>query len=114
MALMSGFLGGMMSAFIEPIRIGLQESVRKVTVRISWDEIARGEQTIEVVQYLTDPAQLEKAMLPPGGAPGGPGGTTPPGMPNVTGPNTTNPLSGGQNSILNRGSPFGTSQKVGP
>jgi hypothetical protein len=25
----------MMSAFIEPIRIGLQESVRKVTVRVS-------------------------------------------------------------------------------
>jgi len=109
MALMTGFLGGMMSAFIEPIRIGLQESVRKVTVRISWDEFARGEQTIEVVQYLTDPSQLEKAMLPMGGAggPGGPGGTTPPGgVPNPAGPNTSNPLSGGQNSLINRGSPF--------
>ena len=108
MALMSGFLGGMMSAFIEPIRIGLQESVRKVTVRVIWNEIARGEQTIEVVQYLTDPSQLEKAMLPMGGpgGPGGPGGTTP-GAPNVTGPNTNNPLSGGQNSLINRGSPFG-------
>jgi len=111
MALMSGFLGGMMSAFIEPIRIGLQESVRKVTVRVSWDEISRGEQTIEVVQYLTDPSQLEKAMLPMGGAPGGPGGpgapgTTPPGMPNVTGPSTANPLSN-PNNMINRGSPFG-------
>ena len=28
----------MMSSFIEPIRIGLQESVRKVTVRVIWDE----------------------------------------------------------------------------
>ena len=69
MAMMTSFLGGMMSAFIEPIRIGLQESVRKVTVRVFWDEIGRGEPTIEVVQYLTDPAQLEKAMgMPPGGA----------------------------------------------
>jgi len=83
MALMSGFLGGMMSAFIEPIRIGLQESVRKVTVKVTWDEIGRKEQTIEIVQYLTDPSQLEKAMLPAGGA-GGPGA-----------PNPTTPGSGG-------------------
>jgi len=62
MELMSGFLGGMMSAFIEPIRIGLQESVRKVTVRVFWDEHGRPDQTIEVVEYLTDPSQLEKTM----------------------------------------------------
>jgi len=62
MELMSGFLGGMMSAFIEPIRIGLQESVRKVTVRVIWDEHGRPDQTIEVVEYLTDPSQLEKTM----------------------------------------------------
>ena len=47
--MMTGFLGGMMSAFIEPIRIGLQESVRKVTVRVVWDEIGRPNQSIEVV-----------------------------------------------------------------
>ena len=41
--MMTGFLGGMMSTFIEPIRIGLQESVRKVTVRVFWDEIGRRE-----------------------------------------------------------------------
>lgn len=73
MELMSSFFGGMMSAFIEPIRIGLQESVRKVTVRVFWDETGRPDQAIEVVEYLTDPAQLEKAMgMPPGGvqAPG--------------------------------------------
>ena len=69
MEMMSSFLGGMMSAFIEPIRIGLQESVRKVTVRVVWDENGRPDQTIEVVEYLTDPAQLEKAMgMPPGAA----------------------------------------------
>ncbi len=62
MELMSGFLGGMMSAFIEPIRIGLQESVRKVTVRVFWDEHGRPDQTIEVVESLTDPSQLETTM----------------------------------------------------
>ena len=61
--MMTGFLGGMMSTFIEPIRIGLQESVRKVTVRVFWDETGRRNQTIEVVQYLTDPSQIEKRML---------------------------------------------------
>ena len=70
--MMTGFLGGMMSAFIEPIRNGLQESVRKVTVRVIWDETGRADQTIEVVQYLTDPSQLEKARAG-GRRPGAPG-----------------------------------------
>lgn len=60
--LMSGMLGGVMSAFIDPIRIGLQESVRKVTVRVIWDEHGRPNQQLEVVEYLTDPSQLEKTM----------------------------------------------------
>jgi general secretion pathway protein I len=81
MSMMSGFLGGMMSTFIEPIRIGLQESVRRVTVRIFWDEHGRRDQSFEVVQYLTDPAKLDLALT--GGAAGMPGagapGTTPPG-----------------------------------
>jgi hypothetical protein len=59
----------MMSAFIDPIRIGLEESVRKVTVRVLWNEVARPEQSMEVVQYLTDPAKL----LTSGGMPGAPG-----------------------------------------
>jgi general secretion pathway protein I len=87
MAMMSGFLGGMMSTFIEPIRIGLQESVRKVTVRVLWDETGRRDQSFEVVQYLTDPAKLDLALTG-GGAPGGvppgqppPGGPRPPGGP---------------------------------
>jgi prepilin-type N-terminal cleavage/methylation domain-containing protein len=86
MKMMTGFLGGMMSTFIEPIRIGLQESVRKVTVRVFWDETGRRNQTIEVVQYLTDPSQIEKSMAgsiagAAGGA-GAPGTQTPGTAPN--------------------------------
>jgi general secretion pathway protein I len=62
MSMLTGFMGGMMSSFIEPVRVGLQESVRKVTVRIFWDEHGRKEQSFEVVQYLTDPAKLDAAM----------------------------------------------------
>ena len=78
MAVMSGFLGGMMGAFIEPIRIGLEESVRKVTVRVLWDESGRPDQTLEVVQYLTDPSRLESSMnlAPP--QPGQPAPNKPP------------------------------------
>jgi len=91
MKMMTGLLGGMMSTFIEPIRIGLQESVRKVTVRVFWDETGRRNQTIEVVQYLTDPSQIEKSMAGSiAGAAGGPGapgtqapGTTPTPNPGV-------------------------------
>ena len=67
MSMMTGFLGGMMSTFIEPIRIGLQESVRRVTVRVFWDETGARIRSIEVVQYLTDPSQLEKSMGMRGG-----------------------------------------------
>jgi len=91
MAMMTGFLGGMMSAFIEPIKNGLQESVRKVTVRVIWSESGRPDQTIEVVQYLTDPSQLEKAGLVGSGpnAPGAqPPGTKAPGTPTPTPSNT--------------------------
>jgi prepilin-type N-terminal cleavage/methylation domain-containing protein len=77
MSMMSGFIGGMMGSFIEPIRIGLQESVRRVTVRVYWDEIGRSEQVVEVVQYMTDPAKLDLAMPGMAGAGAVPPGTTP-------------------------------------
>jgi general secretion pathway protein I len=95
MSMLTGFMGSMMSSFIDPIRIGLEESVRKVTVRVLWDEPARPEQSIEVVQYLTDPAKLDLALT--GGATGGPGtggasGAKTPQMPGFPGgPGNMNP-----------------------
>jgi general secretion pathway protein I len=95
MSMLTGFIGGMMSSFIEPIRLGLQESVRRVTIRVFWSESGRPEQVIEVVQYLTDPSKLDAAMglgargaVPgaPGAVPGatgavpGAGGLTAPGI----------------------------------
>jgi len=100
MAMMTGFLGGVMSSFIEPIKNGLQESVRKVTVRVSWDEIVRPNQSMEVVQYLTDPSQIEKKMLfgggaaPGGAAPGTTGGVKAPTPQIPQGPQINNPFSG--------------------
>ena len=76
MSMMTGFMGGMMSSFIDPVRLGLQESVRKVTVRVLWDEHGRRDQTLEVVQYLTDPAKLDLALNPGAGAAAGSGGST--------------------------------------
>jgi general secretion pathway protein I len=93
MSLISGFLGGMMSSFIEPIRLGLQEAVRRVTVHVTWDEAGRPNQTIEVVQYLADPSKLDAALTGGGaamGAAGAPGaGSAPPpaslfGAPSIT------------------------------
>jgi general secretion pathway protein I len=59
MSMLTGIMGSMMSSFIEPVRIGLQESVRKVTVRVIWSEHGRRDQSFEVVQYLTDPAKAD-------------------------------------------------------
>jgi hypothetical protein len=76
LAAMSGILGGFMSTLIEPIKNGLQESVRRVTLRVVWIEAGRGEQSFEIVTYMTDPAKLELAMPTlPGGAGGAGGGT---------------------------------------
>jgi general secretion pathway protein I len=83
MSMMTGFLGGMMSSFIDPIRIGLQESVRRVTVRVAWDESGRPDQTIEVVQYLTDPSKLQLGMLTGGGPAPTLGGPATGGAPNI-------------------------------
>jgi prepilin-type N-terminal cleavage/methylation domain-containing protein len=89
LAAMAGFMGGFMSTLIEPIRVGLEESVRRVTVKVSWHEVGRPDRSFEVDTFLTDPAKLDLAVqavgMPPGGAgqnqPGTqqPGGTAGPG-----------------------------------
>jgi prepilin-type N-terminal cleavage/methylation domain-containing protein len=62
MEMLSGFMGGFMSTLMEPIRLGLQESVRKLTVRVKWMEAGKPQQSIEVVNFLTDPSRLEMAV----------------------------------------------------
>jgi general secretion pathway protein I len=85
MSMMSGFLGGLMGTFLEPIRVGLEESVRRVTVRVIWDENGRLNQSIEVVQYLTDPAKLDLALTGGAAGVGGPAGPGGPALPSVPG-----------------------------
>lgn len=65
---MAGMMGGFMSTLMDPIRIGLQEAVRRVTVKVFWHEIGRGERSFEVVTFMTDPSRLDLAM---GGLSGG-------------------------------------------
>ena len=89
MSILTGFMGSMMSSFIEPVRAGLQESVRKVTVRVLWDEHGRRDQSFEVVQYLTDPAKLDAAMNLNAGAGSGTNGS---GGSTGTGAAAQNPL----------------------
>lgn len=74
MQALTGMVGGLMGMFIEPVRIGLQESVRRITVRVFWNERKRPEQSIEVITYVTDPAKLDMALSLGGGA--GSGGNT--------------------------------------
>lgn len=62
MKALTGMLGGMMGMLIEPVRVGLEESVRRVTLRVFWNERGRPEQSVEVVTYMTDPARLDVAM----------------------------------------------------
>ena len=75
MQALTGMVGGLMGMFIEPVRIGLQESVRRITVRVFWNERKRPEQSIEVVTYVTDPAKLDLALSLGQGL-SGTGGTT--------------------------------------
>jgi general secretion pathway protein I len=92
MSMISGFIGGMMGSFIEPIRLGLQESVRRVTVHVTWSESGRPDQSIEVVQYLTDPSKLDAAM---GGGLGAAGAATgAAGAGATSGPASSSALSG--------------------
>jgi hypothetical protein len=77
----------MMSSFIEPIRLGLQEAVRRVTVHVTWEESGRGPQSIEVVQYLADPSKLDAALT--GGALPGAAGAQPGAQPGANTPSIT-------------------------
>jgi len=89
MEMLSGFMGGFMATLMDPIRLGLQESVRKLTVRVKWNEPGRLEQSFEVVNFLTDPSRLETAVsLSATGAGGGTGGT---GGSKSTAPKTSTP-----------------------
>lgn len=62
MKALTGMVGGLMGTFIEPVRVGLEESVRRVTLRVFWNERGRPEQSVEVVTYMTDPAKLDLAL----------------------------------------------------
>jgi prepilin-type N-terminal cleavage/methylation domain-containing protein len=74
---LTGMMGGFMTTLIDPIRLGLQEAVRRVTVTVYWREVGRAEQSFDVVAYLTDPARLDNAMgLPSTTGTGGTGGGT--------------------------------------
>jgi len=89
MGALTGMVGGLMGGLIEPVRVGLEESVRRVTLRVFWNERGRPEQSVELALYVTDPSKLDLALalglagagVPPGGAGAGatpPGGQPPP------------------------------------
>lgn len=88
MQAITGLVGGMMSTFIEPIRAGLQESVRRVTLKVTWDEVGREPQVLEIVTFMTDAAKLDQA-LPAMGATGGAAPPAPP--PPTIGPGARRP-----------------------
>jgi prepilin-type N-terminal cleavage/methylation domain-containing protein len=62
MEVLSGFMGSFMTTLMEPIRVGLEESVRRVTVKVIWNEPGRPEQSFAVVNFLTDPSKLDMAL----------------------------------------------------
>lgn len=72
---MAGFMGGFMGMLIEPLRVGLENSVRRVTVTVTWDEVGRGPQSMEVSAFFTDPSRIDQTMpTVTGGAGGASGG----------------------------------------
>jgi hypothetical protein len=42
--------------------VGLEESVRRVVVKVKWNEPGRPEQSFEVVNFMTDPSKLDMAL----------------------------------------------------
>jgi hypothetical protein len=93
LAAMAGFMGGFMATLIEPIRVGLEEAVRRVTVTVSWHEAGRPDRSFEVDTFLTDPAKLDLAVQAVGQPPGSAGGTgnEPPANPSSGGPRSNQP-----------------------
>jgi prepilin-type N-terminal cleavage/methylation domain-containing protein len=71
LAAMSGLMGGFMTTLIEPIRVGIEESVRRVSVEVFWSEPGRAEQSFKVDTFMTDPAKLDLAVAAIGQPPGG-------------------------------------------
>jgi prepilin-type N-terminal cleavage/methylation domain-containing protein len=65
MDILSGFMGSFMTTLMEPIRVALEESVRRATVKVKWTEPGRPEQSFEVVNFMTDPSKLDMALQPP-------------------------------------------------
>jgi hypothetical protein len=65
MDVLSGFMGSFMTMLMEPIRVALEESVRRLTVKIKWSEPGRPEQSFELVNFLTDPSKLDMALQTP-------------------------------------------------
>jgi general secretion pathway protein I len=62
MDMLAGFMGSFMTTLMDPIRIGLEESVRRVVVKVKWNEPGRPEQSFEVVNFMTDPSKLDMAL----------------------------------------------------
>jgi len=83
MSALTGMVGGLMGIFFEPIRVGLEESIRRVTLTVWWTERARPEQSVEVTMYVADPSRLDMAMSL-GSVPGGTGAQGQPGATGAT------------------------------
>jgi prepilin-type N-terminal cleavage/methylation domain-containing protein len=87
MDILAGFMGSFMTTLMDPIRVGLEESVRRVVVKVKWNEPGRPEQSFEVVNFMTDPSKLDMALT--GGsaasAAGGKSPTSTTGSPGITG-----------------------------
>lgn len=47
-------LGSNIGGMIGPVKEMLEQGIRRVTVRITWDEAGKGEQKVEVVTFYTD------------------------------------------------------------
>jgi hypothetical protein len=65
MDVLSGFMGSFMTTLMEPIRLALEASIRRVTVKVTWKEPGRPEQSFEVVNFMTDPSKLDTALQGP-------------------------------------------------